>query len=54
MSGPQHMVHALKIAIRLQKCVFVVIIHSIAPRYFKTTATDTMREILNEQPKVKK
>jgi|TARA_R110001592_G_scaffold243960_2_gene505222 hypothetical protein len=54
MSGPQHMVHALKIAIRLQKCVFVVIIHSIAPRYFRTTATDIMREILNEQPKLKK
>lgn len=54
MSGSQHMIHALKIAGRLQLTVLAVIIHSIGPRFFKTYASDTMKDILNEQPKVKK
>jgi hypothetical protein len=32
----------------------IIIIHSIAPRWFKTTATQTMRRLLNEQPNINK
>jgi hypothetical protein len=48
MSGWQHMKHALSIAFKMQMLVPVIIIHSIAPRFFKTTATDTMKRIIND------
>ena len=48
MSGWQHMKHALGIALKMQLLVPVIIIHSIAPRFFKTTATDTMKRIIND------
>jgi hypothetical protein len=48
MTAMQHMVHALKIALKLQLLVPVIIIHSIAPRVFTTTASDTMKRILND------
>tara|TARA_B100000497_G_scaffold121923_1_gene152362 strand:- start:677 stop:883 length:207 start_codon:yes stop_codon:yes gene_type:complete len=54
MTGWQHMRHALSIAFRLQITVFVVIIHSIGPRWFKTYASETMRKILDEQPNINK
>jgi hypothetical protein len=54
MTGSQHMRHALKIAARLQLTVFAVIVHSIGPRFFKTYASDTMKDILSEQPSIKK
>ena len=54
MPGWQHMRHALKIAARLQLTVFAVIVHSIGPRFFKTYASDTMKDILSEQPSIKK
>ena len=49
MSGWQHMKNALGIALKMQLLVPVIIIHSIAPRFFKTTATDTMKRIINDQ-----
>ena len=48
-TGLQHMGKALKIAVKLQLLVPVVIIHSIAPRFFTKTATNTMRNILNDR-----
>jgi len=46
MNPLQHMVHALTIAVRLQLLVPALIIHSVAPRWFATTASDTMKDIL--------
>jgi|TARA_R110000744_G_scaffold67637_5_gene137856 hypothetical protein len=48
MTAIQHMVHALKIALKLQLLVPVIIIHSVAPRVFTTTASDTMKRILDD------
>ena len=48
MTGTQHMMYALKIALKIQLLVPVLIIHSIAPRFFRTTATDVMRKIIND------
>lgn len=45
-TGPQHMLVALKVAVKLQLLVPVLIIHSVAPRFFTTTASDAMRKIL--------
>jgi hypothetical protein len=54
MTGWQHMRHALGIAFRLQVAVLAVIVHSVGPRFFKTYASDTMKDILSEQPNIKK
>ncbi len=54
MTGWQHMRHALGIAFRLQVVVLAVIIHSVGTRFFKTYASDTMKDILSEQPNIKK
>ena len=48
-TGLEHMVSALKVAIKLQLLVPALIIHSIAPRFFTRTASDTMRNILNNR-----
>ena len=48
MTAMQHMLHALKIALKLQLLVPVIIIHSIAPRLFTTVASDTMKRILDD------
>ena len=48
-TGLEHMVSALKVAIKLQLLVPALIIHSIAPRFFTRTASDTMRKILNNR-----
>ena len=48
-TGLEHMVSALKVAIKLQLLVPALIIHSIAPRFFTRTASDTMRRILNSR-----
>lgn len=48
-TGLQHMGKALLVAIKLQLLVPVVIIHSIAPRYFTKTATNVMRSILDDR-----
>ena len=48
-TGLEHMFSALKVAIKLQLLVPALIIHSIAPRFFTRTASDTMRRILNSR-----
>jgi hypothetical protein len=48
-TGLQHMGKALKIAVKLQLLVPVLIIHAVAPRFFTKTASDTMRKILNDR-----
>ena len=48
-TGLQHMGKALLVALKLQLLVPAVIIHSIAPRFFTKTATNTMRHILNDR-----
>jgi len=46
-TGSQHMVKALKIALRLQLLVPALIIHAFAPRFFTDTASKVMKDILN-------
>ena len=48
-TGFEHMLSALKVALKLQLLVPALIIHSIAPRFFTRTASDTMRNILNNR-----
>ena len=48
-TGLEHMLSALKVAIKLQLLVPALIIHSIAPRFYTRTASDTMRKILNNR-----
>jgi hypothetical protein len=48
-TGLQHMGKALMVALKLQLLVPVVIIHSVAPRFFTKTATNTMRNILDDR-----
>lgn len=48
-TGLEHMLSALKVAMKLQLLVPALIIHSIAPRFFTRTASDTMRNILNNR-----
>ena len=50
-TGLQHMRKALMVALELQLLVPVVIIHSVAPRFFTKTATNTMRNILDDRNK---
>ena len=45
-TGPQHMLVALKTAVKLQLLIPALVIHSIAPRYFTHTASDVMKKIL--------
>ena len=48
-TGIQHMLHALKVAITLQILVPVLIIHSIIPGVFVKTASNTMKNILENR-----
>ena len=48
-TGLEHMTVALKVAVKLQLLVPALIIHSIAPRFFTTTATDVMKTILEKR-----
>lgn len=48
MTGVQHMIHALKIAFKLQLLVPALIIHGVAPRLFPTIASTTMKRILDD------
>ena len=50
-TGLDHMLSALKVAIKLQLLVPALIIHSIAPRFFTRTASNTMRNILDNSSK---
>ena len=48
-TGLEHMLSALKVAIKLQLLVPALIIHSIAPRFFTRTATNTMKNIIENR-----
>jgi len=45
----QHMRHSLGLAIKLQLLVPVVIIHAIAPGIFTKTASNAMKDILDNR-----
>ena len=49
INHPEHMISALKVAFKLQLLVPAMIIHSIAPRFFTRTASNTLRSILNNR-----
>lgn len=48
-TGLEHMCHALKAAVRLQLLVPTLVIHAVAPRFFTDTATQVMKDILNDR-----
>lgn len=48
-TGLQHMKKALKTAVKLQLVVPALIVHSVAPRFFKNTATNVIKGILNDR-----
>ena len=48
-TGLEHMLSALTVATKLQLLVPALIIHSIAPRFFTRTASNTLRSILNNR-----
>ena len=48
-TGLEHMLSALKVAIKLQLLVPALVIHSIAPRFFTRTATNTMKNIIEKR-----
>jgi hypothetical protein len=43
------MIKALKVAVKLQLLVPALVVHAFAPRFFTTTATDTMESILKDR-----
>jgi hypothetical protein len=42
---------ALKIAVTLQLLVPVVLVHAVAPRFFKKTASTAMKDIVKDRNK---
>ena len=48
MTRWQHFKHAMGIAWRLKKAALAVFLHAFAPRYFKTYASDTCKEVVKE------
>ena len=48
-NGLQHMVSALKIAVKLQILVPVLIVHAIIPCLFTQTASKMMKDILENR-----
>ena len=48
-TGLQHMRAALWTALRLQMLVPMLIIHSVAPRFFTNKGTEVMKDILNDR-----
>lgn len=50
-TGFQHMVSALKIALKLQLLVPALLIHSVAPRLFTKTTTNVLKDILQSREK---
>jgi len=45
-TGLQHMLHAFKVAVKLQLLVPALIIHGVVPRFFTKIATTTIKKIL--------
>lgn len=50
-TGLQHAKEAVKTAVKLQLLVPVLLVHAVAPRFFKHTATDIMTNIINKRRK---
>ena len=50
-TGLQHAKTAVKTAVKLQLLVPVLLVHAVAPRFFKHTATDVMTNIINKRRK---
>ncbi len=48
-NGLQHMISALKIAVKLQILVPVLIVHAIIPCLFTQTASKMMKDILENR-----
>lgn len=48
-TGLEHMCAALKVAVKLQLLIPVLIVHSVAPRFFTRTASNTMKKILENR-----
>ena len=48
-TGLQHMISALRVAVKLQLLVPALIIHSVAPRFFTKTASETIKNILENR-----
>lgn len=48
-TGLQHLKSAVKVAVKLQLLVPVVLVHGVAPRFFTHTATDVMEKILKDR-----
>lgn len=51
MTRWQHFKHAIGIAWKLKKAMLAVFIHALAPRYFKTYASETCANITRENLK---
>jgi uncharacterized metal-binding protein len=49
MTRWQHFKHAVGIAFQLKLAAGAVLVHSVAPRYFTTYASDTCRKITGQQ-----
>ncbi len=45
----EHLLFAVKTAVKLQLLVPVLLVHGVAPRFFKETASNTMRSILERK-----
>lgn len=48
MTRNQHFWHAISIAFKLKLAAGAVFIHAFAPRYFKTYASDTCKDIAEQ------
>lgn len=48
-TGPEHMIKALKVAVKLQLLVPALVVHSVAPRFFSKTASKVMTDILENK-----
>lgn len=48
-TGLEHMSNSLKTAVKLQLLVPALLIHSVAPRFFTKTASNTMKKILKDR-----
>jgi uncharacterized membrane protein len=48
-TGLQHACHAVKVAVQLQLLVPALLVHAVAPRFFTKTASNVMKNILENR-----
>ena len=48
-TGVEHMLHAIKIAIKLQLLIPLLLIHAVAPRFFTDKGTTVIQDILKDR-----